>query len=244
MAMRKLAVIVIAMGSLLFAEDDAEQNIRVTKTERMDFPAGGVLHLKHSIGELQVEAWDEPAMELTTSKAPPLRYDSHWQEKSYHQRELEEVRVTAERHSEEIVVTTTLPHRRSFPPPSPLRGSAGVALEYRIKVPHDARLIIEHEGGEVHIEDITGDIRATTIKGEIALRLPEDAQYDIDAKSDFGDVVSDLPGRERRWLWLFGHRFVPDAPATGKKLYLRVGAGDIIIQKIRKPPTPAPLAHQ
>jgi hypothetical protein len=244
MIVRTLAVIAIATGCLLGAEDEAGQSIRVTKMERMNFPAGGVLHLKHSIGEVTIEGWDESAMELTTRKSPPLRYDSHWNKRAYRQRELEETRVTAERRSEEIVITTTLPNRRNFPPPSPLRGSPGVDLEYRIKVPRDARLIVEHEGGEVHVEDLTGDIRVTTIRGEIALRLPQEGRYAIDAKSDFGNVISDFPGHERRRPWLLGHRFVPDESVTGPKLYLRTGIGDIIIQKIQKPSLPAPMARQ
>ena len=244
MAVRRLAVIAIATGCLLFAQDEAGPNVRVAKTERMDFPAGGVLHMKHSIGEVKVEGWDESVMEMTTTKSPPLRYDSHGHEKAYHQRELGEVRVTAERHEDAIVVMTTLPHRRSFPPPSPLRGASGVELDYEIKIPRDARLIIEHEGGELHIEDLTGDIHVTTPRGEIALRLPGEGLYAIDAKSDFGNVVSAFPGRERRRPWLFGHRFVPDETPAGRKLYLRSGFGDIIIQKTWKPPTPAPVAHQ
>jgi hypothetical protein len=34
------------MSCLLFAEDEAGRNIHVTKTERMDFPAGGVLYFE------------------------------------------------------------------------------------------------------------------------------------------------------------------------------------------------------
>jgi hypothetical protein len=240
---RTLAVMTIATVCLLCAGEEAGQNNRVTKTERIDLPAGRVLHLKHSIGEVTVEGWDEPAMELTTTKSPPLRYDSHRNERGCPQCELGETRVMAEPQGAEIVITTTLPHRRSFPPPSPLKGSVNVDLDYHIKVPRDARLMIEHEGGEVHIEDIVGDIRVTTIRGEIALCLPEERQYAIDAKTDFGNVVSDFPGRERRRPWLFGHRFVPDGLSTGPKLYLRTGVGDIIIQKIRKPSEPAPVAH-
>src|SRR5215831_10946490 len=101
MVMRRLAVIAIATACLLLAEDEAAQKTRVTRTERMDFPAGGVLHMKHSIGELTVEGWDEPVMELATTKSMPLRYDSHRNERVHHQREFEEVQVTTERHSEE-----------------------------------------------------------------------------------------------------------------------------------------------
>lgn len=244
MLVRALALIAIGSSCLLFSEDEAGRTIGITKTERMEFPARGVLHLQHSIGELTVEGWDRPEIEITTTKVPPLHYDSRWREKSSHDRELEEVKVAAERHDDDVVISTTLPHGRSFPPPSPFRGSIGVNLHYQIQVPRNACLIIEHEEGEVNIEDMAGDIRVTTMRGEITLRLPSEAQYAIDAKSDLGSVVSDFPGSERRRPWLFGHRFVPEPTSAGHQLYLRTGFGDIIIQKIRKPQPPAPLTSR
>ena len=237
-----LAVIAIGTACLLSAEDEAGQKFPVVKTERMDLPAGGVVHVLHSRGELVVEGWDRPEVEITTKKSPPLKYDSQWREKPSHERELQEVRVTMERHGEEVVITTTLPRRRTFPPPSPLSSPTHVVLEYQIKVPRDAKLTVEHEGGEVHVEDVAGDIQVTAVAGPITLRLPQDGQYVIDAKCDVGTVVSDFPGSTRRRPWLLGHRFVPEATASGHKLYVRAGAGDITILKIRKPAAPGPVS--
>jgi hypothetical protein len=67
--------------------------------------------------------------------------------------------------------------------------------------------------------------------------------HGFDAKSDSGGVTSDFPGRARRRPWLLGHQFVQKAPAA-HNLYLRVGSGDIVILKLRRPPAPVPLTRQ
>jgi hypothetical protein len=110
-------------------------------------------------------------------------------------------------------------------------------LEYRIKAPITARLTADHGTGEVHVDNLISDIHVTVLNGGMTLRLPQDGQYNIDARSDVGDVTSDFPGRKKRRPWLLGHQFV-DGTSAPHKLYLRAGFGDITILKIRKPSTP------
>jgi hypothetical protein len=115
--------------------------------------------------------------------------------------------------------------------------AAGFDLEYRIKAPRNAVLEVDHVTGEVHVYDMTADIRATVHSGLITLNLPPESVYDIDAKSELGEVISDFPGHRQRTR-VFGHQFVQGTPAA-HKLYLRAGFGDIIIFKIQKPPSGA-----
>src|SRR5579863_4710984 len=79
------ALLLLAAAGLLVADD-------VTKTERLDFPSGGTLHLKNSIGELTVEGWDQAGIEITTIKSPrnPMA-------------QLDRVQVKAERQKDEVV---------------------------------------------------------------------------------------------------------------------------------------------
>ena len=121
----------------------------MSKTERMDFPSGGTLRLTNSIGVLTVEAWDRPDVEITTIKSTKVAYDAREREKATH--ELDRVRVTAERRGDELVITTDFPRYRAFPP-YPLAGETNFDLEYRIKAPSTARLIADHDVGEVNID--------------------------------------------------------------------------------------------
>jgi hypothetical protein len=201
MAIRILAVLGFGAGGLMLAAP-------VSNTQRLDFPPGGTLKVTKSFGVLTVEAWDRPDLEITTISSA------------------QGVRVAAERHGDEVVVSTDLPRHRAF---------SGFDLEYRIKAPRTAKLIAAHGSGEVNIDGLAGDIQVTLLQGEIMLHLPQEGRYNIDAQSRLGNVNSDFPGPEKRRWWLLGHRSVNKDAQSTHTLNLRVGFGDIVILKTRVP---------
>jgi hypothetical protein len=209
MTIRILAA--LGFGCLLLAAD--EPNKQVTNTQRIDFPSGGTLRLTRSTGTLTVEAWDRPDVEITTISATKA------------------ARAVAERHGDELVVTTDFP-RRPF---------SSADLETHIKAPSTARIIAAHDVGNVNIDGLAGDIQVTLGQGEILLHLPQDGRYDIHARSQFGNVNSDFPGPEKRRWWLLGHCSINQDSQAAHKLNLRVGLGDIVILKTRVPAPPGPL---
>ena len=237
----KLVALVLSLSSPVFATDEPHQRIQISKTERFKFPPNGVLRLDNSIGEITIQGWDQDEMELTTTKSPKAGYDPREGERR--SREFDSIQIATERHGDEIVVTTKYPRHRGLPPGSPVGGAANFNLQYDIKVPRTARLIIDHDVGEINLDDLSGDIQATALQGTIALHLPENVTYDIDAKSDWGNVTSDFPGREERRLWKIGHRIVQHSPNAAQRLHLRIGYGDIIILRIRKPLYPSPVSQ-
>jgi hypothetical protein len=204
-------------------------------TQTLDLPAEGILHFRESIGELNIEGWDQPRVEIAAISSAKAGYDEKGASK-----QRERVRVHAERHGDEIAVDTVFPKRFLLVRPFRDGGMSPIELEYRVKAPRNARLEIQHQSGEVHLEFMTGDIRVTDGKGQITLYLPEEGQYSIDALSRLGAVDSDFPGRERRKLeW--GHSFVQQDPAAAHKIYLHIGFGDITILKAPQPEAlPAP----
>jgi hypothetical protein len=218
--------------SCLLAAAEPKEKVQVEHTERADFPSGGLLRLENSVGEVTVEGWERPDVEITTIKSV---YTSQNREKASH--DLEKVRISVERRGDELVIATNFPGLRLA---SPLRAATSVA--YNIKAPMNARLAVSHDTGEVHVENLTSDIHVTVQNGGMTLHLPQEGPYDIDARTDLGDVISDFPGHKKRKPWLLGYQFVQGTPAA-HKLYLRAGYGDIMILKIQKPSTPGPLAH-
>lgn len=102
---------------LLCAEDESKSRARVTQTERVDFPSGGLLRLNNSIGELTIEGWDRPEVEITTIKSTKAAYGA--QERENATRELNQVQVKTERRGDQVVVTTEFPRYAVFPPPLP-----------------------------------------------------------------------------------------------------------------------------
>jgi hypothetical protein len=244
-----VAAIGLASGCLLYAadaskQDEPKQKVEISKTERFDFPSGGTLRFSNSVGTLTVEAWDRPDVEMTTIKSSKIDLNAHGREKATHS--LEGVKVAAERHGDELVITTKFPPHRPFRVPYPFSGETGFDLEYRIKAPANARIIVAHTLGEVNIDGLAGDIQVTVAQGQILLHLPGDGKYDIHAHSDFGSVNSDFSEEEKRDWWMLGHRSVDNNAAAPHKLNLKVGFGDIVILKTRIPksPEPAPSAQK
>jgi len=250
MTIRILATIGISTGSLLLAggqttQDEPKQKVQVSKTERVDFPSGGTLRFRNSVGVLTVEAWDRPNVEITTIKSTRVEVDARDRDKAT--RDLDRVNVAMERHGDELVITTDFPRHRPFGIFYPLSGNTNFDLEYRIKAPANARIIANHTLGEVNIDSLVGDIQVTLAQGEILLHLPEEEKYSIHAQSDFGSVNSDFSQLEKRTRWFIGHRSVDANSAAPHKLNLKVGFGDIVILKTRvpkfpDPATPAPKA--
>ena len=191
--------------------------------DRIAMPPGGVLHLKNSYGEVAIEGWDRPEVEVATFEAS------------------NKIRIATGQHGNEVLVTTTLPKVRVFPPPDPFRPATTADLDYRIHVPRGARIVVEHQVGEVHLEGVAGEVDVHVLRGQVTLRLPQDGRYAIDAKTDFGAIDSDFPGTPHRRLWLMGREFIGGDARGARVLHLRVGIGDITILKIRTPEPPAPL---
>jgi hypothetical protein len=230
--MKPTLTLIIAISCLLSADDQIPRKIQIAKTEHADLPSGGTVRLKNSTGELTIEGWDQPGVEITTTKSTKLAYAESGAAREKASHDLDGVRVTVTHEGDELIIATDFPRGRRYLP-RPSVGARDFDLDYRIKVPRDAKLIVDHDAGEIHFDDVRGDIQATTIQGTITLRLAPESRYAIDAKSKIGDVDSDFAGTTTRKR--FGHEFVQTSQAP-HKLYLRNGYGDIIILRIRKPP--------
>jgi hypothetical protein len=188
------AVLGLCLACLLLGDDAGPRKVEVSKTEKMDFPANGTLRIEHSTGELTIEGWDQPGVEITTTKSSKEEYLPGDRAKAT--QELDRVRISTKRNGDELVVTTEYPRHRAFPYVTPLQTVTNFDLEYVIKVPRNAKLIVRHDDGEVHVDDLTGNIQVTARQGLIALRLVSEMPPAIDAKSYIGTVNSDFAGKE------------------------------------------------
>jgi len=235
----KLAVLGLCAACLLPGYDEARQKVRIAKTDKVDFPANGTLRFEHSTGELTIEGWDQPGVEITTTKTSKEEYLPA--DRARATKELDRVQVSTKRDGDALVITTEYPRHRAFPYVTPLQTARNFELEYVIRVPRNAKLVVTHDDGEVHIDDVTGNIQVTARQGLIALRLVTEMPPAIDAKTYLGSVESDFPGKERLQPLHFGHTFVDDAKSAPQNLHLKVGYGDIVILKAHEPKTPPPV---
>ena len=114
----------------------------------------------------------------------------------------------------------------------PLSRRSDIQIGYRIKAPRGSKLIIDHNSGGVNVSNISGDIHATVINGQITLTLRDDGQYAIDAQCKIGSVYSDFEGSGRS-LHVLSEKFGRQSAPPTTNLHLRVRIGDIVILKIQ-----------
>jgi hypothetical protein len=210
--MTSIAAIFLGIG-LLWADGGLTEAVRVTKTERVKLAPGGAIKLAASSGDLNVEGWDRPEVEITIVKST-----SHGKEDEA-KRRLDGVSVASEHPSDTEVSISTSGARH------------GVTLEYQIRAPRDARLTIQHRGGYVQITDMTGDIDVHAKSGDIMLMVPQPGAYAIDAECEFGGIYSDFAGNSKR-EHLIGRKFVHDAADPAHRIHLRMGIGGITIVEV------------
>ena len=211
---------------------NTREKARIETTERFTLAANAVLRLKDSFGEVYIEGWDQPEVEVRLSKATAQQHGPEELDEAL--RHLDSIKITTAKTAEnELTITTRFPSRNLFL--RPLRAKSNLELIYRIKAPRELSLKIEHEVGEVRVKDIRGDLRITNGIGEIALALPETAHYIVDARVRIGDVSSAFGGTTERRL-LIGASLFDRQSFAAKHLYLRVGIGDIQVKKIPEQP--------
>jgi len=217
--MKQLSVFLGIALVLPILAADSNATVVKSRTQRVELPAGGSIRFANSSGELTIEGWDQPAVEITVTKSIYIRG----------RREKKPLDTSGDLAAPVASVKTegnTLLIGLG-------RGEHDVDLEYSIKIPRAARLEINHDHGEVNIAGVTGDIHATSRYGPIVLRLPADGHYAIDAHCRIGSVYSDFSGDEKRHH-LFGESFAGAESAAPQKLNLKVGMGDVIILKTRE----------
>jgi hypothetical protein len=226
LAISHISLWVVAAGLLPGADESSRRPGIVSSTQRASFAPGGTIRFDNSFGDLFVEGWDQPQVEMTLEKsvlnpyAPP---------KDAAQR-LERVRFTMERPSEnELVIGTAIPSHRFLR--HPFGGKGDVTVSYTLRVPRDSRLIVHHGGGNILIGQVTADLEVTNREGDIVLMLPSPGPYAIDARSKMGTVISDFAG-QTRVRYFVGERFAGADGDAPRRIFLRVGFGGITIKEV------------
>jgi hypothetical protein len=218
---------VFAIGASLFAGTAPAPPVQVQTSEHVDFAPDGTIHMKNSFGNLSVEGWDQNEVEVTVVKS--MGFDS--EPARLATRHLDSVHiVTGHPSNTDMEITTNrsgCPNRFTHP----LDKCRDVMVEYRIKAPRNARLVIAHAGGYISVTGMTGDIEATSPRGDMVLVLPDLPKYLIEAHTKIGLVTSDIAGATRS-KHLFGENFTHGDASLTRRLSLRMGFGGITIKEL------------
>ena len=212
----RLAILAASISALAFG---AERRIDVNTTEQADLAAGGTVNIVGSMGELNVEGWDKPTVEIEVN-----RYT--WSDKPEKAKaRLAEIQVKKSISGNELTITTM--HKRF----------TGAHVDYRIRIPRNAKLVVHQGMGAVTLYDLASDIDVNAKWGDIVVMLPEPARYEIEAKSKFGGVYSDFAAEPKHTTMFLGRRENVEPAGTGdtRHIHLTLDSGTITIQKMSAP---------
>jgi hypothetical protein len=235
---RRAAVLFLAFLTMAtaFGADTSNRLIHKSSTQLVPFQAGGTIRVNHSFGELWVEGWDRPEVEISLTKSPDELYGAKDEGAT---RLADDAKVTVNRRSDsELDISTSVGHFSRWRHPFSEEGD--LMMEYRIRAPRNAKLAIHHKDGTVLITNMLGDIDAAGRSGDLVVMLPEGGKYAIDAKSEFGTLSCDFEGAFHQVLWSSGFRL--ETPAPVQRIRLRMAVGGIEIKgspKEAQPPAGA-----
>ncbi len=200
--MSRITLVFIAISSL-FGANFTEKLPRDSTTTRLD--AAPTIHLVNSRGEVTIEGWDQPSVEVTV-----IRYAMH---KGI---PLDRLQVKSERHGDEIEIRTEAGKDKG----------RDVLIDYVIKAPRGSKIVMNSAHGGAYVSGITGEIEASLKKGELTLRVANAPA--LDAHTRLGQVYSEFDDQDKR-----RHGFNHDVTAqgSGQKLSLKTDCGDIVILK-------------
>jgi hypothetical protein len=217
------ALSLAAMAPLLPAQQGTQQRIEPPQTEQMNFASGGTIHIDESHGDVYVEGWDQPEVEVMVVKSMPYEYKrKHPEEASKH---LDSVRVVTERKSAtELTISTTHPGRKNMD---------AVIIEYEIHVPRESKLTILRATGSVFVIGVTSDIEIEYSRGDIQLMLRDSSSYSIDAATRLGTVISDFEGTPKLRRYRLGESYATASAPSSPRIHLRMGFGGITIKAVQ-----------
>jgi len=218
---------VLALTSLCADTAKPAQPVQTSHTDTVNFAPGGTIRIDNADGNVTIEAWDEPKVEVTVVKS--MGWDDESSAAANHR--LDAVKIAVDRKSDTEVAIDASRTRTHNRVAHMLHIGSEAGVSYHIRVPKYSHLVISRADGYVSVTGVTGNIEATNSRGDILLMLPNLAQYSIDAHTKVGVITSDLQGTKHQHH-LSGQEFTRGDKTQVHKLDLHMGFGGITIKEL------------
>ncbi len=148
----------------------------------------GTLVVDTRLGDIQIEGWDEPRVEIEAEKV--VRAPSAAKAGALYSR----IRIAVEGADHAVRIRTLYPPRRLW---RPFRGESKLSVNFRIKMPYDAALNLQCVDGDVQIRGLVGRERLRVNYGDVEIDVPSIYRLrSLQARTLLGYVESDLHGEE------------------------------------------------
>jgi hypothetical protein len=148
----------------------------------------GTLSLDTRTGDIQVDGWDEPRLEIEAEKVVEAKDEKH-------ARALyDQVQVVLDGQDKQVLLRTLYPARRPW---RPFRGESKLSVNFRIHMPFDANLTMKCVDGDVRVSGLIGKQEISVNYGDVEIDLPSIYRLrSLNARSILGYVQSDLHGED------------------------------------------------
>ncbi len=124
---------------------DSNEGARLSTTQTLSFDPDGVIQIEQSFGDLEIEGWDRAEVEITTI---------------HHSLASRSMTLTALKQGEDRLKISTGRAERG-----------GTGLQYIIKAPARATLVLHHHAGGIKFAHFAGDVEVSQpSKGEAGSR--------------------------------------------------------------------------
>ena len=146
----------------------------------------GTVEIDTRVGDIFIEGWDKARVEVNAEKL--VRAGSEKKAQSMFNR----LRIDLSTDDEQRIVylRTHYPSRRPW---RPFKGESKLTVNYRIKMPYDANLILHCVDGDVRIEGVKGNQQLRINYGNVEINVPSVWELrSLQAHTWLGYVQSDL----------------------------------------------------
>lgn len=205
--LHKTIVVCLLLAPLCAASDHwKDWNYEESHDDARDFVAGGVLHVRLSVGDLNIKRGGSNQIRV------------HYTVKSRHEAKVKDAHVDFEIHGNEASI--------EFHAPS----GGNTQFDAELEVPQNTNLDVHDKVGDLTVEDIEGDKDLELSVGDIRVVDGHSDYHLVRASSSIGDVSGDVSCNERGEVsgWL-GKTL--KYHGDGKyELRAHVGVGDIALE--------------
>jgi hypothetical protein len=178
----------------------------------------GLLTIETRMGDIHIEGWDEPRLEIEAEKV--VRARSKEAAKPLY----EKLTVVLEGQDKRVLLRTLYPPRRLW---RPFRGESHLSVNYRIKMPFDANLALKCVDGDVWIRGVEGKEQILVNYGDVEIDIPSAERLrSLHAHTWLGYVQSNLHGEDKAG---FGPRISFWNPSGEQDISVKVRMGGVFV---------------
>lgn len=175
---------VLLLNSTRLDADEFSQNSRYSAR----LFSGGTLIIDSRVGDIHVSGWDEPRVQIDAEKVVRAGNQNAAQPL------FGKIGVVVQGQDKEVRLLTNYPARRLW---RPFRGESKLTINFEIKMPYDADLVLHCVDGDVRVSGVSGREQLRVNYGDVEIDVPSVwALRSLYAHAWLGYVQSDLHGTE------------------------------------------------